>query len=189
MQAAERPTFLPGKVCEALAGIGSGFDKNREFSPASAISLVSDLFDLIERAHFLLSDLRLGLQLDGNTAGTAHCGNEVRGSIRGKDSSSIDNDDLVADHFYLTQNMRGKKDGMGFSKFLYEISNRSNLVGVQAVRRFIKDEQGWVVNESVGQADPLTKPLGKRLYHLSPDLSQTTSLDDLIHAPAKGISP
>ena len=61
---------------------------------------------------------------------------------------------------------------MLLAQVLDELADRPDLVGIESVCWFVQNEQGRVVNESVGETHPLTVSFGKGLDHLATDIGQ-----------------
>ena len=52
--------------------------------------------------------------------------------------------------------MGGEEDGMAFAELLDEVSNGADLVGIEAIGRFVENEEGRGVDERIRKSHPLS---------------------------------
>jgi len=182
VEGAEGPVVLLGEVGDMFPGIGAGFDEDGEVLPGVLGEFVGDLFDGGDGGEGLADLVGGAHELGGDAAGGPHLADEVGGGVGGLDTAVVDDDDLVAEHGDLAEDVGGDEDGVFFAEAFDEFANGADLVGVEAVGGFVEDKEGRVVDEGIGDADSLAEALGEGFDHLAAGALEAALVEDFVEA-------
>jgi len=94
----------------------------------------------------------------------------------------------LADGFHLFENMGGEHDGLILAHAAYQLADLVLLVRIETIRRFVEDKYGWIVNQRLGETDPLTEALGKRFGKAGPVLNYFCELGLMIEEGGRFLS-
>lgn len=131
---------------------------------------------------------REGLELSGDGVGGGDFMEEVveravsicfklgRGAV-GDDAALIDDDGAGAGGGDLFEDVSGEEDGAGFAEVFNELTNFELLVRVEAVRRFVEDEDFGIVKEGLCEAGAVAVSLGESADGLASDGLEEAGLD------------
>ncbi len=118
------------------------------------------------------------LHLDGERPGLLGERHEGRGS---EEPAALDGDEEVADAFDLTEQVRGH-DGRDAEFGAGAVNELQHLVparGIEPVRRLVKEQQTRIVDERLGELDPLLHARGVAAYRPVALLVQPDVPEDL----------
>ena len=188
VEAAERPVLFPAQLADAFACVGAGVDEDGKVLPAVVGEFVGDFFDLIEFAECFLDVLERSFRLEHDASGGPHLSNEVGRGIGGFDAASVDDDDFVAEHFHLAEDVGGNEDGVVLAEALDEATDGANLIWVESVGGLVEDEELGVVNEGIGDSDALAKAFREGVDHLAADLLEAAFVEDIFQPPAQVVA-
>src|SRR4051812_33479185 len=93
----------------------------------------------------------------------------------------MDNNDAATGHFHFRQNVSGEQDGVLFPEVLDQLADLSDLVGIEANRRLVENEQIRFVQERVGQSNALTITFREGGDELLLDVLQSAEFLDVTH--------
>jgi hypothetical protein len=100
-----------------------------------------------------------------------HLGSVIHEPTLVKDKNAI------ADALYLLKDMGGKKNRPPFRELADKSPDLPDLIGIEPACGLIEDENPGVVDECLGEPDPLAIPFGKGADHLIFDLFKPARLD------------
>lgn len=185
MKASQGPAVLGDEFVDTFAAIGAGVDEHFEGVPSVVGGRVDDSFNVVKTTDCSTNYLWIGSQLDEHFAGRAHAIDEFFRGVLSPDFAAIDNDHPTAGHFDLTQNVSGKEDGVIPSQTFDQLPDLADLVGVEAIRGFIENEQLGGVDQSVRQADPLAVAFGQHLDHFAANGLEAAGFDNFANPGAR----
>lgn len=123
--------------------------------------------------------------LRDHLAAAAHELLQVPRRIGHQNAPVIHDDDPVAGHFRLGQDMGGNQHRMGAAQPLDELADHANLVRVQPDGRLVQDDQLRLMDQGIRQPHPLPEPLGELPDHPPAHFGQPALFHDHIHARAR----
>ena len=173
---ADGPAVLAGEVGDAFSAIGAGIDINREFSPFVTRVFLDDFFDVIESADGGGGSFGVRVEFDGDFSSGSHVGDQFSGGAGGFNFPFVDDDDVVTGHFHLMQDVGGDHDGVVFSELLDQVTDRADLVGVQAIGGFVEDEEVGFVHQGIGQSHTLTVSFGEGFDHFPANVGEAAEI-------------
>ena len=181
-EGAEGPLLISGEVGDAFPAVGAGFDEDGKVLPVVFGEFVADFFDGFEFLEGGADFFGGALDLGGDPAGGPHLADEVGGGVGGFDASTVDDDDLITQLGDLAEDVGGDEDGVLLSEAGDEFADGADLVRVEAVSGLVEDEEGRLVDEGVGDADPLAVALGEGFDHLAVGILEAALVEDLVEA-------
>jgi hypothetical protein len=103
----------------------------------------------------------------------------------GDDPALVDDEHPVAGHLDLGQDVAGDEDGHPPAQAGDQVAHDQDLVGVEADRRLVHDDDGRLGQDGLGDPDALAEPLGELADDLVADALQVAELEDLVDPRAQ----
>ena len=107
---------------------------------------------------------------------------EIRRRALGDDAALVDDQDAVAGHFDLGEDMRGDDDGHAAAEAGDEIADDEDLMRIQADGGLVHDNDGRLGEDGFGDADALAVAFGKLADDFVPDPFQVAELENFVDA-------
>ena len=104
-------------------------------------------------------------------------GGELFRSAIGDDDATIDDDGAGAGSGDFFKNVGREEDGFFLPEILDELADFKFLVGVEAVGRFVEDEDFGIVEKGLGEAGAVAISLGKGADGLAGHVVEEAGLD------------
>jgi hypothetical protein len=98
----------------------------------------------------------------------------------GHDPALVDDEDPVAGHLDLGQDVARDEDGHPPAQARDQVAHDQDLVGIEADRRLVHDDDGRLREDRLGDADALAEPLGELADDLVADALQVAELEHLV---------
>src|SRR5450432_1052841 len=100
----------------------------------------------------------------------------------GDELAAADDDDAAAGGLHLGEDVRREDDGLLAPDLLDERADLDDLVGVEAARRLVEDEDVRVVEHGLREAEALAVALRQLADELARDLGEAAAPTDLLDA-------
>ena len=111
----------------------------------------------------------------------------LRGGVD-EDGAFGDDDDARADGFDFFKNVSRENDALVLGHLLDELADVMLLVGIEAVRGFVKDKDVRVVDDGLGKADPAPVALGECFDGLVVDGFDGAEADSTVNGVASRLA-
>lgn len=152
--------------------------------PAVIENFRSYLFHAVDRSKLSGGGFDRCLDFGMNTAGGPHFIDEVLWGVGGFDLAIIDDNHPIRDHFDFRENMSGNDHRVIERETFDQFADLADLDGIETVGGFVEDEEFRLVDERIGQTDPLAVAFGKGFDHFPADAFESAGIDDVSYLAA-----
>lgn len=147
--------------------------------PAVLKDFRRNLFHAVDRSEVSGGGFDWRLDFRMHPAGGAHLIDEVLRRVGGFDLAVVDDDDPIRDHFDFREYVGGNHNRVIQREALDQLADLADLHGIEAVRGLVEDEELGLVDEGIGQTDPLAVTFGKGFDHFPANAVEPAGVDDV----------
>jgi len=119
-------------------------------------------------------------QREAHLLGSAETGRQLFLGVLGHDPAVVDDDHALGDRRGFGQDVGAQDDGTRARQVADQLPDFDDLFRVEPDRRLVQDEDRRVVDEGLGQPDPLLEAAGEVGDQPAPRLAQRHPLQDLV---------